>query len=1482
MEVWDFVIPMNRDDLLNSIMGTYKVSNLYGPLEIKDNFAECKSALASEGVEFILEHFDSLYSVLVNLKKLEMSFLKTVWQFMLRACERLDTYLADVLSSDLDAEKRSRTANVAKMLVYIMTDLTSGIEDRIVQKSADAAMIDGKSRKKGLKKSESEESEWEDQRHAVVKLLYGILLKELDHLWSPPVVEQDFVDIIANCCYKLLEDSNIASARMKDTRESIMHVLGVLVKRYRHARSFIIKSMQLLKVYDHLVGPLAEGVRLLVSEYSGRSLVKELVKEVCDWQPDAMLQDPAGVRAYSQFVVELGQALPDLMLPAMELLAPFLEDEPYPMRNSVLTVMSEIVLKQLSSENLSEEDRETRDEFLGKLQEHLLDTCAFVRSKVLQLWLKLCQAGAVPIACQGPLLTAVTSRLHDKSSNVKKYAVQLLTAFMESNPFAARLSQKGLEEQYEKEAALLKTLEETHGITSKRKQSHFEMIEEHIKEAVKEVLQSDENAEDSDLSQCSLESILEQVYSALCEEKYSDAVRVLRGAKTYFAGVHELEPDGNNSVEQQEAWFYVVLKKIIDDRDADAAAASQGSQPGTQSQEPEELSRQRALLQYLKKSIMFSRILATALPIIAKFLQSSQTTDVLEAIEFFTSAYLFGLSDAATGVCKMLPLVWSQEQSIREALQEAYVRIYFATEETSPRARAVTIVKNLCGLVVTLTLGQRDSLEELIRLWVRAGTIDKSCIQVMWEKFSMKLPGTSEQESKASLILLGMVASEEFQTVSSNMHVLRSVGLKDATDLPMVKLTCEVLRKLASTKLRLDPEEEIFSDLVKILVEDFSKVDGDAFLPTAFEIVDVIYTLSDKPDSICTHFLRDLGSEYEKHLSHECSCECGEVDSVLMLTRLLGLSGHIAFRQMLFLDDSVFRELRRRGALREERKKNQKGVGRNSRGSDVSVRSRTNDKAASVRSNASDRNASFGSNASSRNASFRSCTSARGSSDRVEINSKHYRTPASASSYITLKNRQAAGSVDGNGSSDDMASVVGAVADDQEAEFIRNVCEKELVTGDNMLSAFRELAVVVCRDPSTYPDPVLQRTAALALAKMMLVSSELCDQHLQLLVSVMERSADEDTRANLVVAVSDMAYRFPNTIEPWTPHIYGRLHDPSLEVRRSTVMVLSHLIMNEMVKVKGQIADLALCIVDKEEVIAEMARFFFFEMSRKGNALYNAMPDIISRLSCPGQDLSEENFQTIFRYILGLIQKDRQIESLVEKLCGRFAAAQTERQWHDLVFCLSVVPHNERSLRRLTANMPALADKLHDRVVQGALAAIVAAVSKNAKQEVKTAVEELEEKIRECRKKGTCDEVEAENSIPQTPAARNKTPAASSRRKTVRRPRRKNSSSSESEHENTSDKENVATRKSVRFSMKKPPNFQQDSDEENAEEDDDVFVRPKANSRAPQSRRTPAVPSAAMESSSSEDEAEDELSSPLHKKSRGGRGRTSARKSRRK
>ena len=54
-------------------------------------------------------------------------------------------------------------------------------------------------------------------------------------------------------------------------------------------------------------------------------------------------------------------------------------------------------------------------------------------------------------------------------------------------------------------------------------------------------------------------------------------------------------------------------------------------------------------------------------------------------------------------------------------------------------------------------------------------------------------------------------------------------------------------------------------------------------------------------------------------------------------------------------------------------------------------------------------------------------------------------------------------------------------------------------------------------------------------------------------------------------------------------------------------------------------------------------RLFFLELSKKGNAIYNVLPDVISALSESEQPIDPEKFKSIAAYLF----------SFIEKVCSR-------------------------------------------------------------------------------------------------------------------------------------------------------------------------------------------------------------------------------------
>lgn len=421
--------------------------------------------------------------------------------------------------------------------------------------------------------------------------------------------------------------------------------------------------------------------------------------------------------------------------------------------------------------------------------------------------------------------------------------------------------------------------------------------------------------------------------------------------------------------------------------------------------------------------------------------------------------------------------------------------------------------------------------------------------------------------------------------------------------------------------------------------------------------------------------------------------------------------------------------------------------------------------------------------------------------------------------------------------------------------------------GENsLLAKLFPYVMEICKYPAKYRDATLQQAATLTLIRFMCVSSSFCESYMPFLMNILNHTKNIKIKCNIVIGLSDLTFRFPNIIEPWTGHFYSTLHEDDNELRLTAVKMLSHLILHEMIRVKGQIADLAMCIVDPHDEIKNITQQFFKEIANKSNILYNVLPDIISKLSSTTLNLEEEKYRIIMRYILNLIQKDRQVETLVEKLCLRFPVTREERQWRDIAYCLSLLSYNEKTIKKLMDNLQYYKDKVQIDEVYQSFKLIISNTSKLAKPELKTLVTELETRINECLKiKEPGEENEdKENDKENAPAS---TQTVQSKPKTKGRSAKKLNNTTTSrrnrQRKQSSDEESVSLGSSEDEAPKKGKGKQASRRKQasSASESSDSEPRPapsKQNKKAPppatSSRRGTASRSKVIQETASSDE----------------------------
>ncbi|CAG0901703.1 unnamed protein product [Darwinula stevensoni] len=1213
----EFVIPVTRDGLkCADSAGHYVVEEFFNvkelPYKIRDAFSSAKRS-----ADFIEANFDVLYGGLENFSHLSLETKEDAWNCISIGMQELISELHQALDPEepLDGDVQLKYRNMLKMLIYLMVQYIYEYE------AEDARNIRndiGKGRGRGKVKASEEPDFWPRVKDRALHLLYEVACLPLHLLWNTPLVDEDFI-------------------RWEPT---------------------------MLQYFESSVIPLAQGLVHVSQDLEGKMILGELVREIGRMDVGILARDTSTTKHYAQFITEVANISPDLLIPSMTFLVPLLECEPYTVRSAVLEVMGEIVGRVLCAEGLEKKERKLRDEFLEYLLDHMCDVNAFVRAKasfVMQVWGKLSAAGAIPLKYQPTVLNKAIRRVSDKAATVRKNAIQLIMALLQGNPYAAALPIDDVQKQLAEETKKLQAMEEEY--------------------VSKEKARSDAL---SDPAQLWLEMF----------------PHVLEAAKEHLEeGNKENFPD----------------------------------------------------------SLEFALRINQAIPALCDLLSSEQTSDVFETIDFFVVAMQFQFEQAITGVRRMLNLVWSKEKSIQEAVLKAYRTLYFEEKEgKSARSNAGKVVSHLIKLASSANLGELVSLENLIVELVRAGDINKQMLQILWERFTRAQPGITEQESRTALQLLAMAGSANPGIIATNLQVLMDVGLgpgaKENHLLPW--LTCKALLKLQvrysgrtvskdgeELSPRMPPDHKLFQLLQDLLVDEFLNEKDVHYTPMALEAINVIYKLSDLPHQNSSVILK--GCQLKVFSKEEKLCS-------LPLARLLSMVGHVALKQKMFLMNDVFQELKRRDAAREET------------GKDRTKR----------------------------------ITSRASRASRVS-------NPANVSSASMLDGDQELG-------------MLGATAHDSNFESVKEECEGLLYSG--YLGHFRGLVVEICSKLSQYTDKRLKTAACDALGKFMLTSSRFCEDHIQLFFTILEKSDIEEIRGNSVLYCRDLMIQYPNVLAPWTPYIYRRLHDTSNLVKKQTLRVLNELVLSDMIKVRGQISDVALCIMDPDPGVSNAARLFFVELAGKGNSVYNVLPDIISRLSDAEVGTSEEHFQNILNFIITVTQKEKQMDGLVEKLVNRFPAATTERQWRDMAYCLSLLNYGEKSLKKLQENLPCYAKALSEPKVYEHFVKILTGCKKFIKPDMKRVMEEFEAQIKEFHEKGLDDVTASKRARDAVRRQSNRNTPKTPRSPTKQRTRRQLPSSSSEDEEEESEEEDEVTKSDEVPVVRKNPRERKRGGKKNEEE----------------------------------------------------------------
>jgi condensin complex subunit 1 len=202
-----------------------------------------------------------------------------------------------------------------------------------------------------------------------------------------------------------------------------------------------------------------------------------------------------------------------------------------------------------------------------------------------------------------------------------------------------------------------------------------------------------------------------------------------------------------------------------------------------------EMAKLQVVVQYLRDACTFCKAVQRAVHILTQLLGSKTASDAVEAINGILTAAQFKAQRAEEGIRKMLVLIWSKEAPVKQAVLDAYRKIYFSPDpavHTSAKARASFVVDSLLSMTTSANLGDIKSIEKLVGTMMEEKIISESVVKLLWDTFARSTeaqPATgttdtsSTERQRGAVMVLAMAARADPNIIKSNVGLLVASGL---------------------------------------------------------------------------------------------------------------------------------------------------------------------------------------------------------------------------------------------------------------------------------------------------------------------------------------------------------------------------------------------------------------------------------------------------------------------------------------------------------------------------------------------------------------------------------------------------------------------------------------------------------------------------------------------------------------------------------
>ncbi|KAG2687306.1 hypothetical protein I3760_09G045600 [Carya illinoinensis] len=799
--------------------------------------------------------FDRVYSLIRGYSSLPPSCkfnlvesLRSNFSVLLPNVDSLTRVSQSQDDEHLVVDRVASHRNAFKIYTFFLINIVLAEESNIV--SNNNTKVTAVSRNKRLVNSWS----WEPQRSRILNLVANSLEINLVLLFGSSDPDENYLSFIVKNTFSMFE--NAILLKDLDAKDALCRIVGACATKYHYMAQSCASIMHLIHKYDFVVTHMADAVAGTEKRYADGSLASSIIRDIGRTNPKDYVKDTAGAENIGRFLVELTDRLPKLISTNIGLLVPHFGGESYKIRNALVGVLGKLVakaFKDVEGEVSSKSVRlRTKQAMLEILLERCRDVSAYTRSRVLQVWAELCEEHAVSIGMWNEVAEVAAGRLEDKSSIVRKSALNLLITMLQHNPFGPQLRIASFEatlEQYKKKLN--------------------ELEPDVPSESVADGLHSDNDT-------CNENGEIHNVHTQEQQESLTDSC--LTHVEEGIAQKGSPVPDVGN------------------------------------------LEQTRALVASLEAGLRFSKCVSATVPTLVQLMASSSASDVENTILLLMRCKQFQIDGSEACLRKMLPLVFSQDKSIYEAVENAFVTIYI-------RKNPVETAKNLLSLAIDSNIGDLAALEFIIAALVSKGDISTSMTSALWDFFCFNVSGTTAEQSCGALSILCMAAKSSTGVLSSHLQDIIDIGFgRWAKVEPLLARTaCIAIQRLSE-----DDQKKLLSingsrviGILESLVSGFW-LPENIWYAAADEAIAAIYTIYPIPETLAADLVK-------KSLSYVFDCSGGdelqhEIDGssasilttvqVAKLSRYLFIVSHVAMNQLVYIE-SCARKIQKQKVVKE-------------------------------------------------------------------------------------------------------------------------------------------------------------------------------------------------------------------------------------------------------------------------------------------------------------------------------------------------------------------------------------------------------------------------------------------------------------------------------------------------------------------------------------------------------------------------------------